>query len=323
MDAGFLSYAVLIEIIALLTGWIVFVHWRLSKKKKEMAEVSEVDIPVPFEVYLQFINRELSETMSHLDDLAENQSDDIEAINMYQYRLKHLDAEQKAMTESKGETKQFWDLYRSNIDFVYHEEEPEELAEEPVAETVVAETQAPVDLSSMEEELENYKTSSESIIRQSDDVLDLVKNLADKNQSEELLHMLSLLSSERDDLSSQLEKMEQEYARLMNNAALQLQSRSESSSDAAADMESSGSNISRDDDAVEMSVVLSKQNARISELNNVVGNLSLEMEEKKALIKETEWVTRQLKETEHVVIILEDENNFLRGQIKQLLDTEL
>lgn len=308
MDSGFLSYAILIEIIIVLGAWLGFIHWRLSKKKKELVAAQEVDIPEPFEVYLQFINRELTETRSHIDKLSEDSSD-AETLMMYQYRLKHLDAEQKAMTESKGETIKFWELYRSNIDFVHEVEEQDE-AEVVVAEA--AKTDHPIDTRSMQEQLDAYNKNSQEIIAQSNDVIELVQTFSEKNDSEELQHILTLLSAERDELVTQLEKMKNEYVGMMDNV--------QTGHEGSPVQESPVSHISRDEEAVDMSGVLTKQNSRISELNNVVGNLSLELEEKKALVKETEWVTRQLKETEHVVIILEDENNFLRGQIKQLLD---
>lgn len=303
MDISFFSYALLIEIIILLLVWIGFIHWRLSKKKKELVAVNSVDDADPFDVYLQYLNRELSDTKAHLDDLAENQSEDIEAINMYQYRLKHLEAENTAMLESKGEVAKFWEIYRSNIDFVYtdeaaddSEEQTEDVSEEPLSEA---------------ESLTNFKENSVSIIDQSNNVIELIQKIAAKDDSEELTHMLGLLTSERDQLSSQLKQMEAEYDRLMHNAALQLQSGSDNPVLSA----------DRDEDSAGMSTMLSKQNARISELSDIVGDLSLELEDKKRLVKETEWVTRQLKETEHVVIILEDENSFLRAQIKQLLET--
>lgn len=309
MGSGFLSYAILIEIIVILVAWLAFVHWRLSKKKKELVAVSEVDVPEPLEVYMQFINRELSETLAHLDQLAED-SADTETVTMYQYRLKHLDAEQKAMDEAKGDTVKFWELYRSNIDFV-HEVEGEEL-EEPVAAEAVS-TEPSVETRSMQEQLEIFNKKSETILGQSNDVIELIQTFADKNESEELQHIIKLLSGERDELSSQLDNMRNEYNLMMKNI------RPESSDDT----ESAVSSLPRaDEDAPNMSGVLLKQNTRISELNNVVGNLSLEIEDKKALIKETEWVTRQLKETEHVVIILEDENSFLRDQIKQLVEAK-
>lgn len=306
MGSGFLSYAILFEIIIVLVAWLAFVHWRLSKKKKELVAVSEVDIPEPFEVYMQFINRELSETLAHLDQLAED-SADTETITMYQYRLKHLDAEQKAMTEAKGDTVKFWELYRSNIDFV-HEIEGKELEEEPE----VASGEPSVDTRSMQEQLDIFNKNSESILGQSNDVIELIETFSDKNESEELKHILKLLSGERDELSSQLDNMRNEYNLMMKNI------RSASSGESEAVINSLSI---MGEDEPNMSGVLSKQNTRISELNDVVGNLSLEIEDKKALIKETEWVTRQLKETEHVVIILEDENEFLREQIKQLVDT--
>jgi len=321
MGSGFLSYALLIELIFILLAWSGFLHWRLSKKKKELMAIQEIDVPEPFEVYLQFINRELSETHSHLDKLLEESSDD-EAITMYQYRLKHLDAEQKAMAEAKGDAVKFWELYRSNIDFVHQveaenetEEESEEKSPEPeeVPETV-----------NMQEQLDAYGESSKKIIEQSNDVIELVKTFSDKNDSEELQHIVDLLSKERDQLSHQLDQMEQEYLAMMKNIEANAK-QSSNGSDDQTDIEVSVSvpvsQIERDEEAVDMSAVLTKQNSRISELNDVVGNLSLELEEKKALMAETEWVTRQLKETEHVVIILEDENNFLRGQISQLLAT--
>jgi len=314
MDSGFLGYAILIEIIIVLAAWIGFIHWRLSKKKKELVAVQELDAPSPYEIYLQYINRELSETLSHIDKLSEDPSD-AETLMMYQYRLKHLDAEQKAMTQSKGETVKFWELYRSNIDFV-HQFEDEVVVDEVTAveetNTVTAEKDLSVDTRSMQEQLDNYNENSRAIIVQSNDVIDLVRTFSEKNDSEELQHILTLLSAERDELKAQLEKMENEYTRMMNNVMV--------ASKESAERESPVSHIPRDEESVDMSSVLSKQNSRISELNNVVGNLSLELEEKKALVKETEWVTRQLKETEHVVIILEDENNFLRGQIKHLLE---
>lgn len=310
MGSGFLSYAILIEIIVILVAWLAFVYWRLSKKKKELVVANEVDIPEPLEVYMQFINRELSETLSHLDQLAED-SADTETVTMYQYRLKHLDAEQKAMAEAKGDTVKFWELYRSNIDFV-HEVEGEELEEESdVAEAASSESSAAT--RSMQEQLEVFNKKSEIILGQSNDVIELIQTFADKNESEELQHILKLLSGEHDELSSQLDNMRNEYNLMMNNI------RPESSTEEGPAV----SHMSRDEqDAPNMSGVLSKQNTRISELNDVVGNLSLEIEDKKALIKETEWVTRQLKETEHVVIILEDENSFLRDQIKQLTDVK-
>lgn len=308
MGSGFLSYAILIETILVLIIWIGFIHWRLSKKKKELVVSNEVDIPDPFEVYMQYINRELSETIAHLDQLAEDSSD-TETLTMYQYRLKHLDAEQKAMMEAKGDTAKFWELYRSNIDFVHEVEGEEQEAEVETVEEVVVEPAA--ETQSMQEELESFTTNSESLLGQSNDVIDLIKNFADKNESEELQHLLSLLTGERDELASQLAKMEAEYSRMINNVP----------SASSGNHESPVTLIDRDQEGANMSGVLSKQNTRISELNNVVGDLSLELEEKKALVKETEWVTRQLKETEHVVIILEDENSFLREQIKQLLQS--
>lgn len=315
MGSGFLSYAILIEIIFILVIWIGIVHWRLSKKKKELVVVEEVEVPVPFEIYMQYLNRELSETMAHLDKLSEDSSD-IETLTMYQYRLKHLDAEQKAMTEAKGDTVKFWELYRSNIDFVHEGEgevEREELDDEISEVDEAVDEEPSVETRSMQEQLDIFNKNSESLLEQSSDVVDLVKTLSDKNESEELQHILKLLTGERDELSSQLENMRNEYNLMMKSIKPE-------SSDAAASVVSQ---IPRaDEDTPNMSGVLSKQNTRISELNDVVGNLSLELEEKKTLMKETEWVTRQLKETEHVVIILEDENNFLRNQIKQLLEAQ-
>lgn len=307
MGSGFLSYAILIEIIIVLVAWLVFSHWRLSKKKKELTVASEVVIPEPLEVYMQFINRELSETMAHLDQLAED-SADAEIITMYQYRLKHLDAEQKAMAEAKGDTIKFWELYRSNIDFV-HESEGEEKEEEPDTTS----NKPSIDARSMQEQLDIFNKNSESILGQSKDVIELIETFSDKVESEELQHILKLVSGERDELSSQLDNMRNEYNLMMNNIRPESSGESETIVSALPEM---------DEDAPNMSNVLSKQNSRISELNDVVGNLTLEIEDKKALIKETEWVTRQLKETEHVVIILEDENDFLRNQIKQLLDIQ-
>ena len=318
MGSGFLSYAILIELILVLLAWAGFLHWRLSKKKKELIAIQDIDVPEPFEVYLQFINRELSETHSHLDKLSEDSSDE-ETITMYQYRLKHLDAEQKAMAEAKGDTVKFWELYRSSIDFVHQVEAEDEAEEEPVE----AEEETPETVN-MQEQLDAYGESSKKIIEQSNDVIELVKTFSDKNDSEELQHIVDLLSKERDQLSSQLDQMEQEYMAMMKNIEANAK-QSSNGSDGQTDIEVSVpvpvSQIERDEEAVDMSAVLTKQNSRISELNDVVGNLSLELEEKKALMAETEWVTRQLKETEHVVIILEDENNFLRGQISQLLAT--
>lgn len=300
MDISFFSYAFLVETIILLLAWIGFIHWRLSKKKKELVEVNSVEVPDPFEVYLQYLNRELSDTKAHLDDLAENQSEDIEAINMYQYRLKHLEAENTAMVESKGEVTKFWEIYRSNIDFVYKDE-----ADDEPAEQTDAETEEPL---SEAESLIKFKDNSSSIIEQSNNVIEFIQKIAAKDDSEELVHMLGLLTSERDQLSRQLKQMEDEYNRLMHNAALQANTHSTI-------------HVDRDDDTEGMSKVLSKQNTRITELSDIVGNLSLELEDKKRLVKETEWVTRQLKENEHVVVILEDENSFLRAQIKQLLES--
>ncbi len=312
MGPGFLGYAVLIELILILIAWVGFIHWKLSKKKKELVIANESDVSEPFEVYLQFINRELSETMSHIDKLSKDESD-TEILTMYQYRLKHLDAEQKAMAEAKGDTVKFWELYHSNIDFV-HEVEGEELDEDVSASEEVVENELPEETRSMQEQLDAFTKNSESIVEQSKDVIELIEKLAEKNDSEELQHFLKLLSGERDELLTQLENMKNEYTAMMKDIG--------SDNEGLSEMESPVSHIARDEDSVDMSSVLSKQNSRISELNDVVGNLSLELEEKKALMKETDWVTRQLKETEQVVIILEDENNFLRGQVKLLLENK-
>ncbi len=309
MNISFMSYAFLIEIIILLLVWIGIIHWRLSKKNKELNAASEVEPEDPFEVYLQYLNREISETKSHLDKLSEDSPDDIENINMYQYRLKHLDAEQKAMVESKGEVIKFWEIYRSNIEFVYHEEEVvEEVEEEETKEEVESEAiKAP---ETMANEFEGYQNKSAALLEQSSNIIELIQKFASQNDSEELQHMVNLLSAEKDQLETQLKQMEDEYDRLMNNAALQMQA------------STPVSQIDRTEDDVNMSRALNKQNARISELSDIVGNLSIELEDKKRLIEETEWVTRQLKETEQVVVILEDENAFLRSQIKQLLEQE-
>lgn len=301
MDTSLLSFAILIEVIIFLVVWIIFIHWRLSKKKKALNTANDIEVPDPFEVYLQFINRELSETKIHLDDLLENQSDDRETIHMYQYRHKHLDAEQKAMSASKGDTAQFWELYRSTIDFIYTEnEKKDDVNSERDSQPEIQSPQG------LEEQLDQYNNSSKSIVEQSNNVIELVQKLAAKEDSEELAHMLGLLNSEKDGLISQLNRMEEEYARLMNNAALQSRS------------VMIDSNIENG----EMSKVIAQQHSRVAELNDIVGNLSLELEDKKRLIQETEWVTRQLKETEHVIVILEDENSFLRDQIKQLLESQ-
>lgn len=307
-----MGYAFLIETIIVLLVWIGFIHWRLSKNKKELVAVSEIEPPDPFEIYLQYLNRELSETKSHLDKLSEESPDDVETINMYQYRLKHLDAEQKAMTESKGEVIKFWEIYHSNIEFVYDDvdesaEGEEEVLEQEQPEQAVVETPE-----SMENELESYQASSSSIIEQSNNVIEFIQKYAAQNDSEELQHLLGLLTSEKEQLESQLKQMENEYNRLMNNAALQMQSSAQLPV----------SQADREEDEANMSKVLAKQNSRISELSDIVGNLSIELDDKKRLVEETEWVARQLKETEQVVVILEDENSFLRGQIKQLLDNE-
>jgi len=316
MGSGFLSYAILIELILVLLAWAGFLQWRLSKKKKELMATQEVDIPDPFEVYLQFINRELSETHSHLDKLQEDSSDE-ESITMYQYRLRHLDAEQKAMSEAKGDTVKFWELYRSNIDFVHQEETEDEVEEE--SEEKSPEPEEVPETVNMQEQLDAYGESSKNIIEQSNDVIELIKTFSDKNDSEELQHIVELLSKERDQLSHQLDQMEQEYLAMMKNIEANAKQSSVISNAETEEIAVPVSQIQRDEEDVDMSSVLTKQNSRISELNDVVGNLSLELEEKKALVAETEWVTRQLKETEHVVIILEDENSFLRGQINQLL----
>ena len=320
MGSGFLSYALLIEMILILLAWAGFLHWRLSKKKQELAASQEVDIPEPFEVYLQFINRELSETHSHLDKLQEEASDE-ESITMYQYRLKHLDAEQKAMAEAKGDTVKFWELYRSNIDFVHQVEAEDETVE--VTEEQPSEPEEEIqETVSMQEQLDTYGESSKKIIEKSNDVIELIKTFSDKNGSEELQHIVDLLTKERDQLSHQLDQMEQEYLAMMKNIEANVKHSATDSGAQTDDVPVAVSQIRRDEEVVDMSTVLTKQNSRISELNDVVGNLSLELEEKKALMAETEWVTRQLKETEHVVIILEDENNFLRGQIAQLLEMQ-
>lgn len=309
MNISFMSYAFLIEIIVLLLVWIGFIHWRLSKKKKELIAATEVEAEDPFEVYMQYLNREISETKSHLDKLSEDSPEDIESINMYQYRLKHLDAEQKAMVESKGEVIKFWEIYRSNIEFVYHEEEVvEEIEDEESKEDVEsADIKAP---ETMANEFEGYQNQSASLLEQSNNVIELIQKFASQNDSEELKHMLNLLTAEKDQLEKQLKQMEEEYDRLMNNAALQMRATTPVSQ------------IDTTDGDVNMSRTLNKQNARISELSDIVGNLSIELDDKKRLVEETEWVARQLKETEQVVVILEDENAFLRAQVKQLLEQE-
>ena len=310
MNISFMSYAFLIEIIILLLVWIGFIHWRLSKKKQELIAATETEAEDPFEVYLQYLNREISETKSHLDKLSEESPDDIESINMYQYRLKHLDAEQKAMVESKGEVAKFWEIYRSNIEFVYHEEEVEEESVEEEPEELAPEAAAVESPETMANEFKNYQNNSASIIEQSNNIIELIQKYASQNDSEELQHMVNLLTTEKEQLESQLKQMEDEYNRLMNNAALH----------AREVPEKPVSQIDIDTDGVNMSSVLTKQNSRISELSDLVGNLSLELEDKKRLVEETEWVSRQLKETEQVVVILEDENAFLRAQVKQLLE---
>jgi len=307
MNISFMSYALLIEIIILLLVWIGFIHWRLSKKNKELIAATEVEPEDPFEVYLQYLNREISETKSHLDKLSEDSPDDIESINMYQYRLKHLDAEQKAMVESKGEVIKFWEIYRSNIEFVYHEEEVEQVEEEVTEETVESDVAEPPE--TMANEFESYQDKSAALLEQSNNIIELIQKYASQNGSEELQHMLNLLTAEKDQLETQLKQMEDEYDRLMNNAALQMHATTPVSQ-----------LDTTDKDDVNMSRTLNKQNARISELSDIVGNLSIELEDKKRLVEETEWVSRQLKETEQVVVILEDENSFLRAQIKQLLE---
>lgn len=307
MDFSFLSYAFLVEVIILLVCWIVFIHWRLSKNKNALAEISEIEPPDPFEIYLQFLNRELTDTKSHLDKLSEETPEDLETINMYQYRLKHLEAEYKAMKESSGEVIRFWDIYRSDIEFVYHDTDDEADGEVEEIEPQPSVVEMP---ESMANELESYQASSSSIIEQSDNVIELIQKYAAQNDSEELNHLIELLQSEKDQLAHQLKQMESEYDRLMNNAALQMQSSNHIPV----------SQIERDNDETNMSNMLNKQNSRISELSDIVGNLSIELDEKKRLVEETEWVARQLKETEQVVVILEDENTFLRAQIKQLLD---
>ena len=308
MNISFMSYAFLIEIIVLLMAWIGFIHWRLSKKKKELVAATQVEPQDPFEVYLQYLNREISETKSHLDKLSEDSPDDIESINMYQYRLKHLDAEQQAMVESKGEVIKFWEIYRSNIEFVYHEEVVEEVEEVETEDTV--ETDAVKPPETMANEFEGYQNQSASLLEQSNNVIELIQKFASQNDSEELQHMLNLLTAEKDQLEKQLKQMEEEYDRLMNNAALQMRATTPVSQ------------IDTTDGDVNMSRTLNKQNARISELSDIVGNLSIELDDKKRLVEETEWVARQLKETEQVVVILEDENAFLRAQVKQLLEQE-
>ncbi|MDH5392874.1 MAG: hypothetical protein OEY11_06765 [Gammaproteobacteria bacterium] len=317
MDVSFFSYALLSEIILLLVVWVIFLHWRLSKKKKELlalAEPAAVEIAEeidPFEIYLQFINRELSETLAHLNDLNENQPDDLESINMYEYRLKHLNAEQKAMFEAKGDTARFWQLYRSSIEFVYHQEaEPDELFSD-IENDLSGAGKASAEAVDSNEQLEKYKVNANALMEQNDSVIELIKKYAEKNDSAELSHMVILLGSERDELARRLMLMQEEYSQMMNAPV-------------RVDMSVNQNLLSQlernlHNEKVDMSKVLTRQNSRVSELNDIVGNLSLELEEKKQLVKETDWVTAQLKETEHVVIILEDENNFLRQQIKELV----
>lgn len=312
MDLNFLSYALMIETILLLIGWIVFLHWRISKHKKALNEVPEVEPVNEFDVYMQYLNRELSDTKAHLDDLAQNESDDVESINMYQYRLKHLDAEHKAMAAANGEIAKFWEIYRSNIEFIYTEDDVAEDVAPAVAAESLPETSEPAnqetDTRSMQEQLESYRENSAQIIEQSDNVIDLVKTMAAKTDSEELRHMLGLLEGENEELKSRLAQMQREYEVMMHNAGISLSKEN-----------TPVSLIERDEETVSMASVAIKQNQRISELNDIVGDLSIELAEKTRLMEESQWVTRQMKEMEHVIIILEDENAFLRGQIKQLL----
>ncbi|MDH5517242.1 MAG: hypothetical protein OEY36_05390 [Gammaproteobacteria bacterium] len=326
MDVNFFSIAVLSEIILLLVIWIVFLHWRISKNKKnslpddENGTPEEADVTDPFEIYLQFINRELTETLIHLDDLKENHQDDFETINMYEYRLKHLNAEQKAMAEAQGDTARFWELYRASIEFVYQQPaEPEAEPEandlfEDIKNDLASKTNTVADTADMEDQLEAYRANSTALMDQNNDVIGLIQKFAETNDSAELSHMLVLLRSERDLLAERLQAMEDKYLEMLHTPVLLEK----------APRETLASEIERNlhNERVDMSKILSQQNARVSELNDIVGNLSLELEEKKQLVKETDWVTGQLRETEQVVIILEDENSFLRSQIKELLERQ-
>ena len=326
MQISTFNVMLVLELILVLIALVAFLFLRLRKIKRTAINVDENAFS-DFEIYLQYLNRELTDTKAHLDTLYENESDDIETIKMYEYRLKHLVAEHDAMKESKGEVMRFWELYHANIDFIYAEEAAEETTEvtenieEPAeisaVESVPVSDVVPEEMLPIQDQFDEVKSKSTTALAQNNEVIELVQKIAVKTDSEELKHMLSILTDEKLKLEHELHLMQQEFEKLMKNASYLSQ-------------QASGDMVSGDDTEIttdfkdhyeqdDIKALMNKQNKRVIELNNVIGDLTLELEDKERLSNEVQRLEQQMKEMGHVIIIMEDENEFLRDQINALL----
>jgi len=340
------SYLLIAEIVLVLAVIATLVYFKFKKTKRTLEALQEkAKLGNLFDELGRVVDAEISE-LNH---------------NMRQEKLKKraqfLQAEKNALTQSRGDLRLFWEnmqpiyqqffddsamvdeksalleklsLLEQELEQVKNAQQQDDASQEQV-DNDRDELQSSLELLDKQVKLQEKKSNNLEKFR--DLYFELQDNLDEALALNEKLSQELQQSSHNigkiDELKQQLLANEQKRKELeKRNAILEReliaingQINSVSPQKNAVTKVYFEHDVSDDDQSA--SSVLSLQKLQIKELKNIVDDLVTEVSDKSKIIDNLKKIESKANEMESVVFILEDENEFLRNQLSELLKMDI
>lgn len=319
MDVVTLSLLTMLE-LALVLGIAVFVLNRKRKRLQTQLQQLTTEPPAEPETfdsiasgYLPYLEKLILESRQQLESNESKEEPDSVLIAALNYRLSLLEAEMKVTERSNDYPENHW----QHVAELFappeaHEPEPEPEAE-PEAESDDPLTKAQARIKSLEKfrdhffsmkkQLEALEASKQKLIEQ------LETLLPEAERSEELRSLLDTMNAQRDRLQDELAQLESQ-----SDALAKAASQNGPTADKLQRIEAEN-----EENASELTEQIDKQKKKIFELHHLVDDLHLESEKAEALQAKIDQFELANRDMNMCIQVLEEENQFLQGQIQSLL----
>ncbi|VAW76426.1 hypothetical protein MNBD_GAMMA14-2225 [hydrothermal vent metagenome] len=321
MDVVTLSLLTMLE-LALVLGIAVFV---LNRKRKQLqTQLQQLSTEPPAEPetfdsiasgYLPYLEKLILESRQQLESGESKEEPDSVLIAALNYRLSLLEAEMKVTERSNDYPENHWQhVVELFAPPEAHEPEPEpEPEDEPESEGDDPLIKAQARIKSLEKFRDHFfsmKKQLEALEASKQKLADQLETLLpEAERSEELQSLLDTMNTQRDRLQDELAQLESQSDELSRAASKNIPGEDELQR-IEADSEEKAS---------ELTEQIDKQKKKIFELHHLVDDLHLESEKTEALQAKIDQFELANRDMNMCIQVLEEENQFLQGQIQSLL----
>ncbi len=317
MDVSLVTAFAVLEVLLVAAVYAVFLHYRARRSGDETSP--DLDKPAETDQFAAMLQARILETETRLAGLDVDDSATGDEKRLLEFRQALLTAECKAAENAGSDEERHWSLLAERLTPLLPVRSSEDDVDSKLVESLRLQISAyETQLSSLEKfrdlffELKGKLADSNA--RGDQLQIEVCRAVPEEDQSPELKKLLKELESENQQLNEQLEHVENAFTAILKKAEQPAEAGGEGIAGAM-------SGIDRDVNRIRN--IISDQEKRISELSLLIEEKEMALADKEEVEKALAELRETGEEMESVIVVMEEENQFLQQQISMLLKQEL